>query len=700
MLHDLDIQTIIPLSAALLNICLGLFALIGARGSTVYRIFALGMFFFAAEQFFSFLAIGSGSLAEFRRSEFLSMLTAGFAYCAWFAFSICYGREDWEKDLRGKRWVVLAAGVLPAAIISLFYASLFAEIHLRREWIISLGQPAFVYYILTLMIAVFILVNIEKTLRSSIGAIRWRIKFMLLGIGFLFAARIYCTAEKLMFVGDSFQFSAIESGSLLFADCLIIISIVRSKLKDITVHVSQDFLYNSTAMVIIGVYLLTLGVVAKIATYFGVGAVLLRNAFLILMAVVGVAALFLSGDVQYRIKKFIARHFKRPLYDYKKIWESLTKRTVSLVNLQDLCTAVANTIAETFGVSSVSIWLYEESKRPALFGSTDLSFSQQLDPNFESEIGFLMLSMQNKQELVRLGPSISTSEELPVSEALQPGFRRVVHCCTPLVAGGSFLGIITLGPKPQGEEFTFEDLDLLKTIADQTGGFILNLKLFESLGQAREMRAFQNLSAFFIHDLKNLASTLALTLQNLPTHYDNPEYRQDALKIIGGSVEKIQVMCSRLSAFNQKPDMNFMFTDLNGIVLSAISDFENCADMVVDPELNSVPAVNVDPDKIRSVLSNLIINAREASAEKCVIRISTSLENGYAVISVRDNGCGMPREFIEKNLFKPFKSTKTKGLGIGLYQGKIIVESHRGRIEVESEEGKGSEFRILLPVPE
>ncbi len=83
-----------------------------------------------------------------------------------------------------------------------------------------------------------------------------------------------------------------------------------------------------------------------------------------------------------------------------------------------------------------------------------------------------------------------------------------------------------------------------------------------------------------------------------------------------------------------------------------------------------------------------------------MIRISTSLENGYAVISVRDNGCGMPREFIEKNLFKPFKSTKTKGLGIGLYQGKIIVESHRGRIEVESEEGKGSEFRILLPVPE
>jgi signal transduction histidine kinase len=58
----------------------------------------------------------------------------------------------------------------------------------------------------------------------------------------------------------------------------------------------------------------------------------------------------------------------------------------------------------------------------------------------------------------------------------------------------------------------------------------------------------------------------------------------------------------------------------------------------------------------------------------------------------------MSREFLEKNLFKPFQTTKKAGLGIGLFQCKMIVEAHRGKIEVESEEGKGSNFRILLPI--
>ncbi len=686
-----------PLSAAFSCACLGLFALVGARGSPVYRIFALGMLLLALEQILSFSEIRSDSTAGFRRADFWKMLVEGLDYCVWLAFSICFAREDWKRAIARWRWVILAAGVLPPTIISFFYGWLFIEIDPKRKWSILFGQPAFIYYIITLLIAILILVNIEETLRSSSGATRWRIKFMLMGVGFLFAARIYCTVERVLSGGDSFRFSAIESGSLLIADFLIIISILRSKLQNITIHISQDLLLNSTAVVIAGVYLLALCIVVKIASFFGIGDILFHNAFVILIAVVGVLALFLSGGVQHWIKRFVTEHFNRPFHDYKKIWETLTKRTVSLVDLKDLCTVVAKIIAETFGVSAVSVWLYDDNKRPVLSGSTHLSPPQQTGTKIESEIELLMLSMQNEQEPVKLAPSGPAPWESTGLETGQPDFQERVYCCTPLVAGGVFLGIITAGSKLHGEEFTFEDLALLKTIADQTASFILNRKLFEDLGEVREMEAFQNLSAFFVHDLKNLSSTLALTFQNLPVHFDNPEYRKDAVKVIGGSVDKIKEMCVRLSAFNQKHDLNLVRTDLSAIVLSAISDFDNCADMVIQRDLGDIPPVRLDPDKIRGVLINLILNAREACGRYCLIKVSTSLENGCVVVSVRDNGCGIAREFLDKSLFKPFKSTKTGGLGIGLFHGRMIVQAHHGRIEVESELGKGSEFRVLLP---
>ena len=100
---------------------------------------------------------------------------------------------------------------------------------------------------------------------------------------------------------------------------------------------------------------------------------------------------------------------------------------------------------------------------------------------------------------------------------------------------------------------------------------------------------------------------------------------------------------------------------------------------------------------MQKVLLNLLLNANEAVAGQGEIQVATEQQDGWVSLSVRDNGCGMSPEFIEHSLFQPFHTTKSKGLGIGLFQSKKIVEAHHGRIEVESEEGKGSTFRVLLP---
>jgi putative PEP-CTERM system histidine kinase len=683
---------ILPAAACFLCLCLGLIALLGTR-SFVYRIFALGMLILAVEQFFSILAIRSDFLSAFLQWDFFKMLAGAFIPCVWLAFSICYAREDCRKNLLRSRWVLLAAAIFPAAVICFFRASLFTRASFSHEWIVRFGWPAYLYNLSILSIAILILVKLEKTLRSSSGAIRWRIKFMALGIGSLFAVRIYSTAERLLFVGDHSLLFTIDSGTLIFADLLVVISLLRTRLQNINVYVSQDFLYNSIIISVVGVYLLTLGVVAQVARYFGASEVLLHNAFVIFIAVVGVAVLFLSSGIKFAIRKFISRHFKRPVHDYRKIWGSFTERTASLVDLYDQCNAMVRTVSEEFGVSSVSIWLNDELRNaPVLCGSTHLSLTSELNPDFESEIRFLALSSRDRKAPVRLDSAgQAAGDEGPSSDS-----GGNICCCVPLLAGGEFLGIITLGRKLTKEEFTVEDFDLLRTIADQAAGLILNHKLFERLGHAREMQAFQAVSAFFAHDLKNVASTLSLTLTNMPVHYENPEFRADALKMISKSVEKIQNMCGRLSALNQQFELHRCECDLNELVANTLSSLKlNCA-LVTD--LGPVPRVSLDPEQIQKVILNLVLNAGESAAEGTEIRIATSRNGDHLLLSVTDQGCGMSREFINESLFHPFKTTKKRGLGIGLYQCKMIVEAHRGRIEVESREGHGSTFRVILPV--
>ncbi|MBM4308963.1 MAG: GHKL domain-containing protein, partial [Deltaproteobacteria bacterium] len=196
----------------------------------------------------------------------------------------------------------------------------------------------------------------------------------------------------------------------------------------------------------------------------------------------------------------------------------------------------------------------------------------------------------------------------------------------------------------------------------------------------------------------NLASTLSLTLQNLPTHFDHPEFREDALRVMNQSVTKVNNMCRQLSMLSKKVELSKVETDLNKLVMGSLSCLNGDSSVSLIPEFLPIPRIWVDPDQIEKVVNNLLLNAKEALVNGGIIRVTTVQKEGWVIISINDSGCGMSKEFIQRSLFQPFKSTKKEGLGIGLYQSKMIVEAHKGHIEVESEEGKGTTFRVLLPI--
>lgn len=274
-----------------------------------------------------------------------------------------------------------------------------------------------------------------------------------------------------------------------------------------------------------------------------------------------------------------------------------------------------------------------------------------------------------------------------------------IRYCVPLKAAGLLIGIMTLSEKVFYEALTFEESELIKTISDQAAASLLSLRLSERLRQTKELEAFQTMSAFFMHDLKNLASKLSLVTQNLPKYMDNPDFQADALKTMKQSVDKINKMSSRLSLLSQKIDLSFRETNINDMITTAIQDLKEYVKAPVHQSYHpDLPPLMIDHEQMNKVFENLFMNAYDATGSEGRISVSTALQDNWVEISISDSGCGMSREFMEKNLFRPFQTTKKQGMGIGLYHCKTIIDAHGGKLNAESEEGKGTTFRILLPL--
>ena len=269
--------------------------------------------------------------------------------------------------------------------------------------------------------------------------------------------------------------------------------------------------------------------------------------------------------------------------------------------------------------------------------------------------------------------------------------------CVPMIAAGELLGLMMLGDRVGGVLFSLQDYDLLKCVGDQIAASLLNSRLSQKLLQAKELEAFQTMSAFFVHDLKNTASTLNLMLKNLPVHFDNPAFREDALRGIAKSGQHINNLIGRLGVLRHDLKIHPEVSDLNDLVSKILAGWNGSAAIPVAAQLGRVPKFAFDSEQIHKVVTNLLLNAAQAVGPNAQIRVQTCQTQGWVVLTVADNGCGMTPEFLQGSLFRPFQTTKKEGFGIGMFQSKMIVEAHGGRVEVESQLNKGTTFRVLLP---
>ncbi len=687
--------------------------------SFVHRVFATAMALLAVEAALAGLASRQLSPDEFLFWEKARLMIASFLPAAWLLFSVSFARANYSEQISNWKWVLILSLVLPLSLVVFFRGAFLAGSPLLTDattYFIRIGRSGYLWHLLWVILSLMILMNLERTFRHATGHMRWQTKFMFLGIAGIFGVHIFTDSQAVLFRGVNTGLDILSLGALLVGDILILRSLLRGKPLDVSLQLSHQFLYNSFTVLIVGIYFISLGVIAWLSIRFA----WIRNVhiaiFLVFLAVIGMAVILLSDRLRMRRKRFISRHFHRPLYDYQKIWEGFTTRTTSVTQTGDLCNIIVRMVSETLEILSVCIWLADEKlERLSFGGSTVFTEAQAEEMKLFGQGGAGLIRAMTGQTM----PIDLASREDDWAADLKQVFafeetkESKIRYCVPLNAAGQLIGIMTLSEKVFYEPLSFEESELVKTIADQAAAGLLNLRLAERLRQTKELEAFQSMSAFFMHDLKNLASKLSLVTQNLPIHIDNPEFRVDAFKTISQSVAKINAMSSRLSLLSQKLELAFNETNLNELVAATISDLKGYLQGPVSFDPTDVPTLLVDREQIHKVLDNLLMNASDAlgnlgtdfkslpgdsESESPGITVATRCREIWAEISVRDNGCGMSREFVEKSLFRPFQTTKKKGMGIGLYHCKTIVEAHGGRIEVVSEEGSGTTFMVLLPM--
>jgi PAS domain S-box-containing protein len=328
-----------------------------------------------------------------------------------------------------------------------------------------------------------------------------------------------------------------------------------------------------------------------------------------------------------------------------------------------------------------------------------------LSPPIVAACGTLPLGRCLCGEVARTGREIHKASVDAEHHVTFDGMAQHGHLCLPLEGDGKVLGVLNLY-LPPGEALDARTRELARGAASILAGVILLSHSEQRFLQAQKMEAIGKLAGGVAHDFNNILTVIKsdseFLLESLAT--DDPR-RQDAQEIHEAG-ERAAALTRQLLAFSRKQVLAPRVVNLNEVVTAVTRMVARVLgeDVALTVRLHPRPVLAfVDQGQMEQVLMNLVVNARDAMPQGGVVTLETAVAEqageGFAVLSVGDTGAGIAPEILD-HIFEPFFTTKPKGKGTGLGLSMVygIVAQSGGDIEVESAPGRGSLFRVLLPV--
>ncbi len=562
------------------------------------------------------------------------------------------------------------------------------------SWLVSyLLNFSYEYlFLLFVMLNLWSLVLLEQLYRSANAQIRWAIWPLVIAMASVSIFDFVLYAQAIMVQVIDFNFWYSRGLISIVVLPLLLISTRRVKEGSVRIFVSRQVVFYSSMLMIAGIYLLIMAMAGYLLNYLGgEWGDFLSIGFLMLSGIV-LAVLLITESLRRRLKVFIAKNFFANKYEYRDEWLQLigTIETSSAENYYQMATQIMMSKLDAKGGAIIKKVSPEQFK---------VAYSEglNLDESINDDLVLLSQFCQKQGWIVDINEYADDPHSYP-SLFIQPNtwLSKNLDIIVPIFIGKAFFGFFVLSAEKEETGLNWEDRDLLFAVSKQLGNFVSLHEANDKIAESKQFDAFNRMSAFLVHDLKNVQAQLELITTNAKKHRDNPDFVDDVFETVESATERLAKVLTQLRN-KQVAQSSNKSIQLESIIEKVIKQ-RNVNQPQVSFELINPCELVLDDETFFSVMNHLIQNAQEATKADGWVKVHLSVAGKYVQIEIEDNGSGMSAAFIKNRLFKPFDTTKgNAGMGIGVFEAKQFFESLHGEISVKSIEGEGTKMLISIP---
>ena len=537
------------------------------------------------------------------------------------------------------------------------------------------------------------LVTLEQVARNTRRDHQWNVKFLIIGLGIVFAYGFVLYADALLFRSISFELLAPQGWIYAVAAPFLCVASLRNRSHRMNVNLSRRFVFRTGSLLLAGGYLLIMGTAGYYVRFFGGEWGEVFEVFLISVGLIGLAVLAVSGKLRTTLHNVIVRNLYEYKYDYRDEWLRVTRELTQANPDEGLALRAIHALTDLLQANSGASWRLSTEGVLLPMAQMGRNWNEPLSPAGSKSLVdfFARLDWIIDVDEYRQNRQAYAGLDLTDDAELLRGVRFIV----PLTLEERLFGIVAIGQPSTVTNLIWEDYDILKIIARQTAAFLALHHADSVLSASKQLRAMDQMSAFVVHDLKTVNAQLGLLLRNAERHRNNPAFIDDMLKTTENAVARMTKLVDQLRSVNPRSSTDLDLVDVVDRVVRERS--------IQQPqpvfESNGAPVrVSADRERLAAVVGHVIQNAQDATPHDGSVRVRVDATPVWATVTVTDTGHGMSADFVERDLFAPFATTKgVTGIGVGAYQCREYVRGLGGDVAVHSQVGIGTEFTLRLP---